>query len=593
MSPEIRQAKPKDTMPPKPASNVQGGSELHQTLWLFRREFFAVGVLSAVANVLMLTPTLYMMQLFDRVMVSQNATSLLAISFITLALFLLLLLAESARSRVLVGVSVRFDERLSQRVFQASFAAQLMQRARVADGGTGRSFNDLLSLRQFVTGQGVFAFFDAPWIPIYIGVCWLLHPVLGITAIIFAMIQGLIAWLGHTRSVQPAEQSQTAHHTASAYLHGKLRHAEVLESMGMLGALKARWHDYHQRFISSDTQSSDLGFRISALSKWVRYVQQSASLAVGAILAIQGEISAGAMIAANILVARALAPIDMLVSTWRPFLVACQSWQRLSQLLDSHPPQRDQGHRACPEGHLTLRNICVTLPGRTQPALEGVDIDIAPGQIWVLLGPSGAGKSTLGRVMLGILPNAKGEVLLDGRPLHDWSRRELGPHVGYLPQDVELFDGTVADNISRGAPPDPELVVMAAKACGLHELILRLPKGYDTPIGDGGTVLSGGMRQRIALARALYGSPRLVVLDEPNANLDDAGEQALARTLIQLREQQVAVVLITHRPGVIGLADHLLVLQQGRIRFKGPREVVLTQLRAAAHPPQVRDESLS
>ena len=564
------------------------GRELSEKLWAFRREFFLVGALSALANLLMLTPTIYLLQIFDRVMVSQNTTTLLAMSVIVFALFLLLFLSEWARSRILVGVSVRLDERLSTRVFNASFDAQMAHRARISEGGPGRSFNDLIQIRQFVTGQGVFAFFDAPWVPIYIAVCWLLHPALGITALVFAGIQFLLAWLGHARTVHPAARAQLAQGEASAFVQGKLRQAETLESMGMLPALKARWQERYHRYLGLDTRSADLSHRITALSKFVRYVQQSAALAVGAVLAIHGEISAGAMIAANVLVNRALAPIDLLVNSWRPFLMARESWKRLSGLLDAHPERTEGLERVAPKGQISLRSVSVSVPARPEPILQEINLDIRPGEIWVVLGPSGSGKSTLARVLLGICPGVEGEVLLDERPIADWSREALGPHLGYLPQDIELFEGSVAENIARGGEPDPEKVIAAARSCGLHEMLLRLPQGYDTPIGEAGQMLSGGQRQRLALARALYGDPRMVVLDEPNANLDEAGETALARTVNRLREEQVAVVLITHRPGAIALADQLLVLQRGRIRYQGPRETVLAQLKAAQAAQQDR-----
>jgi ATP-binding cassette subfamily C exporter for protease/lipase len=575
-------AKVSDTSAPKSSGELSGN------LWAFRRELLLVGALSALANLLMLTPTIYLLQIFDRIMVSQNTTTLLAVSVITFSMFLLLFISESVRSRILVGVSVRLDERLSTRVFNASFDAQMAQRARISEGGPGRSFNDLIQIRQFVTGQGVFAFFDAPWIPIYIAVCWLLHPALGITALIFAGIQFLLAWFGHARTVRPVAQTQLAQGEASAFVLGKLRQAETLESMGMLPALKARWQERYHRYLGFDTRSADLSHRMTALSKFVRYVQQSAALAVGAVLVIHGEISAGAMIAANILVNRALAPIDLLVNSWRPFLMARDSWNRLSGLLHAHPERAEESKLEAPKGQIILRKVSVSVAAHAEPILQEIDLDIRPGEVWVVLGPSGSGKSTLARVLLGICPGVRGEVLLDQRPIQDWSREALGPFLGYLPQDIELFEGTVAENIARGGEPDPEKVIEATRSCGLHEMLLRLPQGYDTPIGEAGQKLSGGQRQRLALARALYGHPRIVVLDEPNANLDEAGEAALARTVDGLRQEHVAVVLITHRSGAIALADHLLVLQRGRIRLKGPRETVLAQLKASqvAQGPQ-------
>jgi ATP-binding cassette subfamily C exporter for protease/lipase len=363
---------------------------------------------------------------------------------------------------------------------------------------------------------------------------------------------------------------------------------ETIESMGMMAGITRRWRERYQRWLELDALNADGAHRATAISKFVRYVQQSASLAVGAILAIQGEISAGAMIAANVLVGRALAPIDLLVGTWRPFLMARAAWHRLSRLLDAHPPRDPNLAQLPPQGMVQLKGVTALAEGRPQPILEQVSLALQPGRVLVVLGPSGSGKSTLARVLLGIWPRIQGEVLLDGRPLSTWDREVLGPRIGYLPQDVELLEGTVADNIARHGDPDPQRVIQAAQAAGLHEMLLRLPRGYDTPVGEIGQLLSGGQRQRLALARALYGEPELVVLDEPNANLDDQGERALAQSVQALRARGAAVVLITHRPNAIALADDLLVLEAGKVRYQGTRDAVLAQLqlaRQAANSP--------
>lgn len=555
--------------------------ELWLALWAFRREFVIAGALSAVANLLMLTPTLYMLQVYDRVMVSRNELTLLSVSIIALALFGIMALAEWGRSRVLVASGVRFDERLGTRVFEASFESHLAG-ANVPGHSPARAFSDLLQVRQFLTGNGIFAFFDLPWVPIYIAVMFLLHPMLGWLSIAFACIQGLLAWVGHRRAVAPAESAQRSQVEVQQYLQGKLRHAEVMEAMGMVGHLKAHWARRHAAWMADGQRSQELNHRVTAVSKFVRYSQQSLSLGAGALLVIEGELSPGAMIAANVLMTRALAPIDMLVGTWRGFITAREAFLRLGRLLEQHPP-RDPALRVVPpKGGLRLRQVVATAPGRPQPILRGVSLDLAPGQVLVVLGPSGSGKSTLARVMLGIWGEVAGEVLLDGRPIADQDRVALGPSIGYLPQDIELFDGTIAENIARFGEIDSERVIAAARGAGLHEMILRLPKGYDTPIGEGGGILSGGQRQRVALARAVYGDPVLVVLDEPNANLDDVGEAALARAVQQMRERGASVVLVTHRPGAIALADRLLVLRDGVVQFEGPRDEVLAALRAAA-----------
>jgi ATP-binding cassette subfamily C exporter for protease/lipase len=419
-------------------------------------------------------------------------------------------------------------------------------------------------------------------VPIYIGVMFLLHPFLGWLSIAFAIVQALLAWFGHRQAVSPAEEAQRAQTDVQQYLQGKLRHAEVLESMGMLPRLKALWAQRHGIALERAAESQGLTHRVTAVSKFVRYSQQSLSLGAGALLVIDGQLTPGAMIAANVLMTRALAPIDMLVGTWRGFITAREAFLRLGTLLDGHPERDPALSRVPPSGHLSLRQVVANAPGREKPILKGVDLDLPPGQVLVVLGPSGSGKSTLARVMLGIWGEVQGEVLLDGRPIEGWDRVELGPHIGYLPQDIELFEGSIAENIARFTKIDSARVIEAAKATGLHEMILRMPKGYDTPIGEAGGVLSGGQRQRVALARAIYGQPRLVVLDEPNANLDDVGEAALARTVMQLKQGGTAVVLVTHRPGAVALADRLLLLQDGVVQAQGPRDAVLAALRAAA-----------
>ena len=554
-----------------------GRSELTQALWAFRREFLVVGVFSMVANVLLLSPTLYLLQVYDRVMVSRSELTLLAMSLITLFLFGVMAFAEWMRSRVLVNAGVRLDGVLGTRVFNASFEARLTQ----ADANPSRSFSDLIQIRQFLTGNGILAFFDTPWAPVYLAVLFFLHPLLGYSAIVFAVIQGLLVWLGHRRTVAPAEAASKAASEAGSYLQSKLRNAEVLESMGMVHNLWPRWAQRHSESLNLQGSAQALTHRITAWSKFVRYAQQSLALGLGALLVIDGQLSPGGMIAANVLMSRALAPIDMLVGTWRGFIAARGAFERLEALLTLHPEKDPALSRVAPQGRLVLKGVVATAAGRTSPILKGVDAVIEPGCLTVVLGPSGSGKSTLARCMIGIWPGMAGEALLDGLPVNGWDRDELGPYLGYLPQDIELFDGTIAENIARFGEVDAEKVIAAAKSAGLHEMILRFPKGYDTPIGEAGNMLSGGQRQRIGLARALYGNPVLVVLDEPNANLDDQGEAALVRAVTEMKNRGCAVVLISHRPGIVGSADRLLVLRDGLVQADGPRDSVLAALKAA------------
>ena len=555
-------------------------SDLTRTLGAFRREFIAVGIFSMVVNLLMLTPTLYMLQVYDRVLISGSELTLLAVSLLTLFLLGVMACSEWARSRLLVRAGVRLDEQLGTKVFNASFEAYLTQ----SGHSPSRAFADLTELRQFMTGNGVFAFFDAPWMPIYLAVLFLLHPWLGIAAIFFTLVQIALAWFGHRHTIAPQAAAGKAQSEVNAYLHGKLRNAEVLESMGMVGNLRGHWATRHEKSLQENHVAQSFSARVTAWSKFIRYSQQSLALGIGALLVIDGQMTSGGMIAGNVLMTRALAPIDALITSWRSFIGARDAFARLEGLLEAHPERDPALTRVPPSGAITLRAVVATVAGREEPILKGIDLDVPAGTVTVVLGPSGSGKSTLARVMMGIWPDVSGEVLLDGRPIGGWNRTELGPHLGYLPQDIELFEGSIAENIGRFTEMDSPKVIAAAESAGLHEMILRFPKGYDTSIGEAGGLLSGGQRQRIGLARAIYGEPALVVLDEPNANLDDAGEAALLKTVRELKAKGKTVFLITHRPGVVAVADRVVILRDGMVYADGPRDVVMAALQAARPP---------
>ncbi|MDB5885753.1 MAG: type secretion system ATPase [Polaromonas sp.] len=549
-------------------------SELAASLWAFRQEFLVVGLLSFLTNLLMLAPTLYMLQLFDRVLASQSGLTLLAVSLITLFLFGVLALSEWLRSRVLVRAGLRFDRQLSTRVFNASFQACLG-----TPGPTpSRAFADLILVRQFLTGSGVFALFDAPWAPIYIAVTFFLHPWLGVLSLVFVVVQAALAWFGHRRTVAPSEEATKAGSEMTGDLQGKLRIAEVLEAMGMIGHLQERWNRQHADWMRKSALAQGSTHRITAWSKFIRYSQQSLALGAGALLVIDGQLSPGAMIAANVLMARALAPIDQLAGTWRGFVTSRAAFGRLERLLEEFPAHDPALSRAGPTGAVSLQGVVASVARRADPILKNISFSVPAGTVVAVLGPSGSGKSTLARVMLGIWPELAGAVLLDGLPVGGWNRPDLGPHLGYLPQDVELFEGTIAENIARLGEVDPSKVIEAARSAGMHEMILRFPKGYDTPIGEAGNLLSGGQRQRLGLARAIYGDPCLVVLDEPNANLDDAGEAALLGAIRELKAKGKTVFVVTHRPGAMAVADRLMVLRDGWLVADGPRDAVLATL---------------
>ena len=549
-------------------------NELTRTLWDFRYEFMVAGLFSMIANLLMLAPTLYMLQVYDRVLVSQNTGTLLVVSIITLFFLVVLSFSEWARSKLLVRSGIRMDQMISRKLFHASYEAHLNP----AVSNPTRAFADLTELRQFLTGNGIFAFFDAPWAPIYIAVLFLLHPWLGVMALGFAAVQSVLAWWG-SQATKPAHaQASKSQLEVSGYLQSKFRNAEVIESMGMLKHLYRRWAERNANAMGANLKAQDVASRVTAWSKFVRYTQQSLSLGGGALLVIHGELSPGGMIAANVLMSRALAPIDLMVGTWSGFLNAREAFTRLSELLEAHPLRDIPAMGMAPKGDVVLKDVVASAPGREKPILQGVSAIMPPGTVTVVLGASGSGKSTLARVLLGIWPHSSGQVLLDGQGIGKWNRMELGPHIGYLPQDIELFDGTIAENIARSGQVESEKVIEAAEAAGLHTMILRFPKGYDTPMGEAGGLLSGGQRQRIGLARAMYGMPALVVLDEPNANLDDEGEAALVRAVQGLKAQGKTVVLISHRPGIVSVADRLLILQNGTVQASGPRDGVLAAL---------------
>lgn len=551
---------------------------LNAILWQFRREFMVVGLFSMVVNLLMLTPTIYMLQVYDRVLKSYSVWTLLAVSGLAIVLFVVMAFADWARSRLLVRAGVRFDANVHTEVFRASFESSLNQAGR----NPREAFQDLINLRQFMTGNGVFAFFDAPWTPIYIVVCWMLHPWLGAVAILFALILLLLAWASHRYTGSGHEQVAESSVRVNGFVLSKLRNAEAIESMGMFEHLKQRWAVLNQRNQELQFQAADRGQRMQSWTKFIQLTQQSLMLGAGAWLVVLGELSPGAMIAANVLMGRALQPVQMIVGTWKGFVTARMSYRRLVELLTSCPERADLPVTQEPLGKIVLHGLKAMATGRAEPILKGIDAEFTPGEIIVILGPSGSGKSTLARCLMGVWPQTAGDVLLDDTPLSQWDRQQLGPHLGYLPQDVELLEGSIAENISRFGEVDSQKVIAAAQGAGVHDMILHFPKGYDSPMGAAGNLLSGGQRQRIALARAMYGDPAVVVLDEPNANLDDAGESALTRAVLKLKEQGKTVFVISHRSGIMGIADRLLVLVDGQIKLFGKRDEVLVSLQASA-----------
>ena len=540
-------------------------SELGRSLLTFKREFVWVGVFSFFANLLMLAPTLYMLQVFDRVMLSQNEFTLISLTLVATFFFAIMSFSEWVRSRLWVRAGVRFDEFLNSRVFKATFDSQLNQAA----SNPIQSFTDLTNLRQFLTGNGIFAIFDTPWTPVYIVVLYMMHPILGWSAIFFTILLGFMAWYSNKLTQKSNERANEASMKTSTYLMGKLRHSETVEALGMMSPLRAHWGVMYKDQFDQTLDAQHMQHQIQGFIKFVQYSQQSLILGLGAWLAMRGDISVGAMVASNALVSNALRPISVLVSTWKQFADAQSSYERLEVLMERHPEREASYVAREVSAQITLDNLVATAPGRKAPILKGLNAHFRAGEVVAIVGPSGAGKSTLARCMIGIWPDVSGKVLMDGKAIESWSRDDLGPHIGYLPQDIELFEGTIAENIGRFGQIDSFKVIEAAQQTGIHDMILRFPKGYDTPMGEAGGMLSGGQRQRVGLARAIYANPELIVLDEPNANLDDVGEAALIRTVQELRNRHCTVFMVVHQRNLLSVADRVLVMEDGVIKQFG------------------------
>ena len=551
-------------------------NRLKATAISFWREFCYVGLLSLIANLIALTPTLYMLQIYDRVLSSHSELTLLFLTVIVVFFFCMMSLAEWLRSRILIRAGLSMDQKLSPLVFKAAFNAHLAGEQNIAN----EAFNYLTQIRQFFTGAGIITIFDVPWTPIYIAVVFLLHPILGWMAILFAIIQLVMTLLSHRLSANPAKLASEAELISRRVLIAKLKNAESVEAMGMLENLKARWLITHVKYQSLSVLASHQQNRFLSFTKFLRYSMQSLTLGAAAMLVVRGEISAGAMIAANVLVSKALQPLDQIASSWKLAVQTKGARDKLNDLLVRFSEEVfiPLSFEKLQHGEVHLIQITASAPTRKEPILDTLNLTFDAGKTTVIMGPSGSGKSTLARCLVGVWPQVSGDVLYDGVSINDWDQEQLGPHIGYLPQDIELLDGTIAENIGRFTVVDSEKVIQAAQSAGIHDMILRLPMGYDTLIMSVNGLLSHGQRQRLGLARALYGDPLIVVLDEPNANLDDQGEKALYQAIAKLKLLNKTVFLITHRGNLLGLADQLLLLEKGKVIDFGARDEVISRL---------------
>lgn len=534
---------------------------------------WAMGVAASMAiNGLMIFPSLYMLQIYDRVMVSQNALTLVVFTAMLVVALVLVAVLENWRTGHLVKVGMVVDERLAGPVFAANLQAELNH----ATNQPQQALTDLNQLRQFVTGQGIFVFFDLPWFPIYVAVMFLLHPYLGMAGLVFCVVSLGVSWWGHRANSQPIERAGEASRQALGEYMANLRNAETIHAMGMLPALRQRWSQRFALHGLAQSRVESTGTQFSSFSKYVKNIQQTVTLGLGAWLVVQGELTPGAMIAANMLMTKALQPLELLVSTWSSFLMARLSAHRLEALLQQ-ARQQPAGDviREHKDGELQTRRLQLNLPNG-KALLKGVDLTFPPGTVTGVVGPSGSGKSTLAKALLGLWPKelCSGQIVCGGVSVWDWDRQHLGARIGYLPQDIALLEGSLADNIARHGRVNDAWVIEAAQQAGIHEMILRLPQGYDTAAGEAGQFLSGGQRQLIGLARAIYGKPRWVVLDEPNANLDESGDACLNRAVQALKAQGSVVIMISHRPEILHSVDQTLRLHGGGVTLeKNPLRV--------------------
>lgn len=545
-------------------------SELAAALAACRHAFVGVALFSGVINLLYLTGSFFMLEVYDRVLPSRSVPTLVGLAVLALVLYGFQGLLDIVRSRILLRGGRSLDEAMSRRVYRILVRLPLL-----APGARGvQPLQDLDQIRSFLSGVGPAALFDLPWMPLYLAICFLFHPLIGLAAATGGLLLVTLTLLTEALMRAPAREAAALAGSRSVLAEASRRNAEAVQAMGMSGRLATQWSACNDRYLAAHQRASDITAGLGGLSKVVRMMLQSGVLGIGAWLVINQQATAGIIIASSILTARALAPIELAISQWRGFVAARQSWKRLGELLARIPDDAPRMALPRPTRSLAVEAVSVVPPGTTRVVAHDVAFRLQAGQGLGIVGPSASGKSSLVRAIVGVWPAARGRIQLDSAALDQWTPETLGPHVGYLPQDMELFAGSVAENIARFAErPDPEKVIAAARAAGVHELILDLPQGYETPVGEGGGALSAGQRQRIGLARALYGDPFLVVLDEPNSSLDKDGDEALTKAILGVRARGGIVIVIAHRPSALAGVDTVLVMRGGRQQAFGPKEV--------------------
>lgn len=550
-------------------------NEVFHALWLHKRAFFTIGIFSAFINILMLVPSVYMLQVYDRVLLSRNEVTLLMLTLIMLGMLGMMALLEYVRSIIAIKIGRHFDMQLNTRVYTATYEANLKNNSSL---DARVMLNDLINLRQFLTSSALFTFFDVPWFPIYLLVMFLFSPWLGLFALVGALVLIVLAVTNEILSGPPLSEANRLSIMSGNMAGNTLRNSEVIGSMGMLFNLRTRWFILHEKFIRNQLIASERTARLTSLTKFVRLALQSLVLGFGGWLAIDGYITPGMMIAGSILMGRTLSPIEQVINVWKNWSSAKMAYQRIVGILEKYPVNHAGMSLPPPVGNLSVENVSAIPAGSQNTVLNNVSFSIQPGDVLGIVGPSASGKSTLARLLVGVWSVNEGTVRLDNADISQWNKDELGEYIGYLPQNIGIMTGTIAENISRFNEVISEKVIEAAKMVGVHELILSFPNGYDTLIGDGGIKLSGGQTQRIGLARALYGDPSIIILDEPNASLDDAGEKALNQAIKSLQQKNKTVVLITHRANLLSTTNKILLLVDGTVQAFGPAPQILPLL---------------
>ena len=558
-------------------------SELGEALRACRSAFIGVGLMSCMINLLYLTGSIFMLEIYDRVLPSRSIPTLVALVMLAGGLYIAQGILDLIRGRVLVRIGTSLDEALNARVFETVVRLPLM----VGGKNEGlQPLRDLDNVRSFLSSMGPGAFFDLPWLPFYLAICFAFHTLIGVTALVGAIILVALTIITEYMSREPAREAMGLAARRNDIAASSRRNAEVLVSMGMSGRLTKRWSEANEKYLAGNQRASDVAGGLGAIAKVMRMTLQSAVLAVGAYLVINQEATAGVIIAGSILSARALAPVDLAIAHWKGFVAARQSWHRLNRLLETLPAQPPPTLLQNPSKKLSVEAVSIVAPGEQRLIVQDATFALEAGNGLGVIGPSGSGKSSLIRALVGVWQPVRGKVRLDGAALDQWSSDILGRHIGYLPQDVELFAGSVAQNICRFDPEaTSETIIKAAREAGVHDMIIKMREGYDTQIGEQGAALSAGQAQRVGLARALYGDPFLIVLDEPNSNLDTEGDEALTRAVRGARERGAIVVVVAHRPIGIEAVDMLLVLKDGRVQAFGPKETVLGQVLQRVAPP--------